>query len=97
MKPFVLEIQSEIQEGGIRRRQRARAFLLLLQLLEQHGQNETARVVIRAVAFREVWHREHGVLEESGRIGHARQMIELELREVPRRLVQSFRRKSLAG
>ena len=58
------------------------------QFTEQHSQDEGARIVIRAIALGKIRNAEHGMLENSGRIGHAREMAQLQLRQFPRFLVE---------
>ena len=44
-------IESVIQERGVRGGQRPSAHGILVQLTEQHGENEGPRVVVRTVAL----------------------------------------------
>ena len=62
----------------------------MAQFLQQQRQHQRARVVIRAIAFREIRHREARVLENAGRIAHAEQVIQLQLRQLARLLVERF-------
>ena len=91
-----LGIERVMQERRVSGGQRPHALRLFLHLVQQHGENEGARVVVRAVAFGEIRHGEQGVLEEAGRVGHPRQMVQLQLRQLARLLIQGLGGKRLS-
>ena len=55
---------------------------IVAQLLQHHRQNQGAGVVVRAIALGEIRHREAGVLKDAGRIAHAIQVVELQVRQL---------------
>src|SRR5205807_9082898 len=64
------------------------ALGLFAQFAEQYRQDERASVVIRTVAFRKIRDAKNGMLEDSSRIGHPREMTQLQLRQFPRLLLE---------
>src|SRR6185437_11253892 len=62
--------------------------LWLLTALPQYGENESPRVIVRAITFGKIGRTENGVLEHSGRIRHSREMIEVQLRQLVRLLIE---------
>ena len=83
-------VKSVPQECEVNARQ---VFELVLghptrRFLQQQGQDISTRVVIRAVAFGKVRDVEDRVLENAGVIGHSKQVIELERRQLIGAIVQ---------
>ena len=89
-------IEGVLQERRVGRGQRPHALRLLPQLFQQHGEHEGAGVVVGAVALGEVRHGEDGVLEDAGRVGHPREVVELQLRQLARLLVERLDGERLA-
>src|SRR6185369_2703200 len=85
-----LDIESVIQERGVSGSARADARRTMTQLLQHQRQHQSAGVVVRAIAFGEIRDGETGVLKNSSRIAHAEQMVELQLGQLSRLLVQRF-------
>src|SRR5216683_6543653 len=73
--------------------QRPHALWLFSQFTEQYRKDECAGVVIRTVAFRKIRDAKNGMLEDSSRIGHPREMTQLQLRQFPWLLVERLRGK----
>src|SRR2546428_8056405 len=83
--------QSDRLEKTLDNGHRPHALWLFSQFTEQYREDECASVVIRTVAFREIRDAKNGMLEDSGRIGHPREMTQLQLRQFPRLLVERLR------
>ena len=75
VEAFGLGIERVMEKSGVRGGQGPHAVRILSQLAQQHREDECARIVIRAIAFGKIRNAENGVLEDAGRIGHAREMI----------------------
>src|ERR1700746_56075 len=69
---------------------------LFSQFAEQYRQDERASVVIRTVAFRKIRDAKNGMLEDSGRIGHPREMTQLQLGQFPGLLLERLGGKRLS-
>src|ERR1700730_18856595 len=82
-----------MQERRVGCGQRPHALRLFSQFTEQYREDEGASIVIRTVAFREIRDAKNSMLEDSGRIGHPREMTQLQLRQFPRLLVERLRGK----
>src|SRR5438874_382929 len=97
MESAGFRIKRMVEKRAVTGGQAADSLGLLLQLLEQHRQNERARVVIRAVAFGKIRHRQKRVLENAGGIRHAREMIEPEGGQFARLLIEGFGGEGFSG
>src|ERR1700724_3704051 len=82
-----------MEESRVSCGQGPHAVRVLSQLAEQYREDECASVVIRTVACRKIRNAKNGMLEEAGRIGHSREMTQLQLRQFPRLLVERLRGK----
>src|SRR5260370_8808024 len=69
------------------------ALRVLSQLTEQHCEDIRTRIIVGAIALGKIWNAKNGMLEDSGRIGHPREMTQLQLRQFPRFLVERLRGK----
>ena len=69
------EIERVMEERGGGGGQCPHGLRILAQFTEQDGENEGPGVVVGAVAFGKIRNAEDGVLEDSGGVGHPRQMI----------------------
>jgi hypothetical protein len=49
-------------------------------LFQQQGEDEGTRVIVCAVAFREVWHVKDRMLKNAGVVGHSKQVVQLQRR-----------------
>src|SRR5436309_12033959 len=63
------------------------------QFFQQNRDDERARIVIRRISFRIVWHREYCVLCNSSLVSHPLQMIQLYGRKTVENLFRVLRRK----
>src|SRR5437016_10517922 len=88
VEAFYSKIESVVQERRIGCGQRPHALWLFSQFTEQDREDECASVVIRTVAFGKIRDAKNGMLEDPGRIGHPREMTQLQLRQFPRLLVE---------
>ena len=79
-------IESVPQKREVDARQTLELLLrdLTRRFLQQQGEDEGARVVVRAVAFVEIRHVEDRVLKNAGVIAHPKQVIELQRRQLDR-------------
>src|ERR1700687_3361826 len=77
-----------MEESSVSCGQGPHALWLFSQFTEQYREDECASVVIRTVAFRKIRDAQNSMLEDSGRIGHPREMTQLQLRQFPRLLVE---------
>src|SRR5256885_7101508 len=91
VEAFHSEIERVVQERRVGCGQRPHALWLFSQFTEQYREDECASVVIRTVAFGKIRDAKNGMLEDSGRIGHSREMTQLQLRQFPRLLVERLR------
>src|SRR5216683_6784909 len=80
-----------MEESSVSCGQGPHAIRVLSQLTEQYYEDECASVVIRTVACRKIRNTKNGMLEEAGRIGHSREMTQLQLWQFPRLLVERLR------
>jgi len=85
-----------VQERRVGRGQGSDPQRFLFHLVQVHRQNETPRVVVRAIALGKIRHGKQGVLEEAGRVGHPRQVVQLQLGQRARLLVEGLGRKQLS-
>src|SRR4051794_23528842 len=79
------------EEGATSRRESPHTFGFFADFAQQHCKKERTRIVVCAVALREVGNAERGVLEPSGRVGHPHEMIPPQYREFPRSLIERLR------
>src|SRR5260370_32278265 len=63
------------------------------QFFEQNRDDERARIVVRRISFRIVWHGEYCMLYDSGEVSHPLQMIQLYSRKTVENLFRVLRRK----
>src|SRR2546427_11216710 len=81
--------KSQITSGEVRRTGRNTAS----QFFQQNRDDEGARIVVRRISFRIVWHGEYGVLYDSSVVSHPPQMIQLYSRKTVENLFRVLRRK----
>ena len=77
-----LAVEGVVQERRVGGGVRAKLRRAVPQLLQHQRQHQRAGVVVRAIAFGKIWHGEARVLEDARRIAHAKQMIQLQLRQL---------------
>ena len=65
-----------LEESGVSRAGDADFGRAFVESLEEHGEQESAGVVVGAIAVVEPRHGENGVLVDTGAVGHAQEMIE---------------------
>ncbi len=88
MEALRLGIECMMQECGGGGGQPPHGFRVLAQFRQQHRENESARIIVSAIAFGKIRHAENRVLEDSGGIGHPQQMAQAYFRQLPRLLIQ---------
>ena len=96
-EPAPAAVEGVIQERGVGRRQPVDLRRALAELLQEHGQQQRAGVVVGAVALGEIGDRRGGVLEHAGRVGHAHQVVEPPAGQIHRLLGQGADRQRLVG
>src|SRR2546429_7102482 len=81
--------KSQVTSGEVRRTGQNTAS----QFFQQNRDDERARIVVRRISFRIVWHGEYGVLYDSSVVSHPPQMIQLYSRKTVENLFRVLRRK----
>ena len=75
-EPLPLAVEGRLEERGVGRGEPLDLRPALAQLLQEHGQQQGAGVVVGAVPLREVGDGVGGVLEHPRRVGQPRQVVE---------------------
>src|SRR5437764_6102016 len=81
--------KSQVTSGEVRRT----GWNTASQFFQQNRDDERARVVVRRISFRIVWHGEHCMLYDSSVVSHPPQMIQLYSRKTVENLFRVLRRK----
>src|SRR5205814_10305607 len=80
--------KSQITSGEVRRT----SWNTASQFFQQNRDDERARIVIRRISFRIVWHGEYCVLCNSSLVTHPLQMMQLYVRKTVENLLRVLRR-----
>src|ERR1019366_5025526 len=81
MEALSFVVEGVIQEGGVGGGEGPHASRLFAQFVEKRGENKGPGVVVGAISLGKVGHGQNGVLENSGGVGHLRQMFQFYLRQ----------------